>query len=98
MDTGRVAPTVSESGPRVLYLSFFFPPSRASGVFRAKATANHLAKTGWDVTAVTAPRAFFSQYLNGASDETLEATVDPRIRVVRPRMNTYHWETDVRRF
>lgn len=93
MDTGR-----SSDPPRVLYLSFYFPPSRASGVFRAKATANHLAKTGWDVTVLTAPKEFFEYHLGGASDETLEATVDPRIRVVRPAMNTYHWENDVRRF
>jgi len=26
--------------PRILYLSFYFPPSRASGVYRARATAN----------------------------------------------------------
>ncbi|QGN49572.1 glycosyltransferase [Micromonospora sp. WMMD558] len=84
--------------PRLLYLAFFFPPSRASGVFRARATANHYAEAGWDVTVITAPREFFSYYLEGGSDETLEATVDPRVRVERPPMNTYHWETDVRRF
>ncbi|MCM0675563.1 glycosyltransferase [Micromonospora phytophila] len=83
---------------RVLYLSFFFPPSRASGVFRGRATANHFAQAGWDVTVITAPREFFSHYLEGGSDETLEATVDPRVRVERPPMNTYHWETDIRRF
>ncbi|MEH1124962.1 glycosyltransferase [Micromonospora sp. CPCC 206061] len=84
--------------PRVLYLSFFFPPSRASGVFRGRATANHLAQAGWDVTVVTAPRDFFGYYLDGASDESLEATVDSRVNVVRPKMITYHWERDVRRF
>jgi glycosyltransferase involved in cell wall biosynthesis len=84
--------------PRVLYLSFYFPPSRASGVFRARATANHLAQAGWDVTVVTAPREFFEYHLNGAADPALEATVDPRIRVERPAMNTYMYENDVRRF
>jgi glycosyltransferase involved in cell wall biosynthesis len=84
--------------PRALYLSFFFPPSRASGVFRGRATANHLARAGWDVTVATAPREFFSRHLNGASDESLEATVDPRVTVVRPKMIAYHWEKDVRRF
>ncbi|XTZ16635.1 glycosyltransferase [Micromonospora echinospora] len=83
---------------RVLYLSFFFPPSRASGVFRGRATANHFAEAGWDVTVITAPREFFSYHLEGGGDETLEATVDPRVRVERPPMNTYHWENDVRRF
>lgn len=84
--------------PRVLYLSFYFPPSRASGVFRARATANHLAQAGWDVTVLTAPREFFQYHLGGAEDPELERTVDPRIRVERPAMNTYHYEHDVRRF
>lgn len=88
----------SGSRPRVLYLSFYFPPSRASGVFRARATANHLAEAGWDVTVLTAPREFFTHYLRSGSDDTLEATVDPRVRVRRPPMCMYRWETDVRRF
>ncbi|MFG3689979.1 glycosyltransferase [Micromonospora sp. NPDC047740] len=88
----------TETRPRILYLSFYFPPSRASGVFRARATANHLAQAGWDVTVLTAPREFFTHYLSDASDETLEATVDPRVRVERPAMNMRHWETDLRKF
>jgi glycosyltransferase involved in cell wall biosynthesis len=84
--------------PRVLYLSFFFPPSRASGVFRGRATANHLAEAGWDVTVLTAPREFFEYHLDGASDPSLEATVDPRVKVERPAMYAYQFEHDVRRF
>jgi glycosyltransferase involved in cell wall biosynthesis len=84
--------------PRVAYLSFFFPPSRASGVFRARATANHLAAAGWDVTVFTAPREFFTRHLGGAVDESLESTVDPRVRVRRAPVRPYGWETDVRRF
>jgi len=87
-----------ERRPRILYLSFYFPPSRASGVFRARATANHLAQAGWDVTVLTAPREFFRYHLDGAEDPALEETVDPRIRVERPAMNAYHYEHDVRRF
>jgi glycosyltransferase involved in cell wall biosynthesis len=82
----------------VLYLSFYFPPSRASGVFRARATANHLAEAGWDVTVLTAPREFFEYHLDGAADPLLEATVDPRVKVERPAMNAYAFEHDVRRF
>jgi glycosyltransferase involved in cell wall biosynthesis len=67
-------------------------------VFRARATANHLAEAGWGVTVMTAPREFFTHYLRGASDDALEATVDPRVQVRRPGMSMYHWETDVRRF
>lgn len=84
--------------PRVLYLSFFFPPSRASGVFRGLATANHLARSGWDVTVITAPREFFSYYLSNATDDTLEAAIEPAIRVERPHMSNYHWERDLHRF
>ncbi|MFG1604183.1 glycosyltransferase [Actinoplanes sp. NPDC049265] len=82
----------------MLYLSFYFPPSRASGVFRARATANHLAEKGWDVTVHTAPREFFEHYLDGASDPALETTIDPRVRVVRPAMNMFPFEQDIRRF
>ena len=81
-----------------MFLSFYFPPSRASGVFRARAMANHLAQAGWDVTVLTAPREFFTRHLRGASDDALEHTVDPRVRVRRPRMSMSRWETDVRRF
>jgi glycosyltransferase involved in cell wall biosynthesis len=87
-----------ERRPRVLYLSFYFPPSRASGVFRARATANHLAQAGWDVTVLTAQREFFEYHLDGAADPELESTIDPRITVERPTMNAYHFEHDVRRF
>jgi glycosyltransferase involved in cell wall biosynthesis len=89
---------VKRRRPHVLYLCFFFPPSRASGVFRGRATANHLARAGWDVTVITAPREFFTYHLDGAVDDALEATVDPSIRVERPRMNTYNWESDLRRY
>jgi glycosyltransferase involved in cell wall biosynthesis len=82
----------------VLYLSFFFPPSRGSGVFRARATANHLAGAGWDVTVHTAPRELFEHYLDAGSDPELEKTVDPRVRVERPAMNMYAFEQDVRSF
>lgn len=83
--------------PRVLYLAFYFPPTRASGVFRARATANHLAAAGWDVTVATAPREFFTRFIDSV-DLSLEATVDPRVRVVRPRMGFYRWESDIRRY
>jgi glycosyltransferase involved in cell wall biosynthesis len=82
---------------RVLYLAFFFPPSRSSGVYRARATANHLARSGWDVTVYTAPRRFFTQYI-GSTDPALEDSVDSRIRVERPAMGYFRWERDIRRY
>ncbi|MFC1416588.1 glycosyltransferase [Streptacidiphilus cavernicola] len=87
----------SERRPRVLYLAFYFPPSRASGVYRARATANHLAGQGWDVTVCAAPLDFL-HHVVGSVDESLVETVDPRIRVERPRLNTYSWQEDLRDF
>ena len=43
------------AAPRVLYLAFYFPPSRASGVYRAPATAHHLAAAGGGQTGVATP-------------------------------------------
>jgi glycosyltransferase involved in cell wall biosynthesis len=83
--------------PRVLYLAFYFPPTRASGVYRALATANHLADSGWDVTVCTAPREFFTEYIR-SYDDSLEERIDPRVRVERPRMSFNRWEKDLRRY
>jgi glycosyltransferase involved in cell wall biosynthesis len=83
--------------PRLLYLAFYFPPSRASGVYRARATANLLAEQGWDVTVFAAPLPFLYDTI-GSVDEKLMDTVDPRITVVRPNLNTYTWQTDLRDF
>ncbi|MGI5215782.1 glycosyltransferase [Plantactinospora sp. CA-290183] len=81
----------------MLYLAFYFPPSRASGVYRARATANHFAGRGWDVTVCAAPLSFLHDVL-GSVDTGLAATVDPRIRVERPALNQFVWEKDLRRY
>jgi glycosyltransferase involved in cell wall biosynthesis len=88
---------MTRPSPRALYLSFYFPPSRASGVYRARATANLLAERGWDVTALTAPWRFIYD-VAGSVDEELATTVDARIRVEQPDLNFYPWEEDLRRF
>ncbi|MET9968436.1 glycosyltransferase [Streptomyces sp. NPDC006356] len=87
----------SDRRPRVLYLAFYFPPSRASGVYRARATANHLVEKGWDVTVCAAPLDFLHDVI-GSVDEELSKTVDPRIRVERPSLNQYSWQHDLREF
>jgi glycosyltransferase involved in cell wall biosynthesis len=81
----------------VLYLSFYFPPSRASGVYRGRATANFLARHGWDVTVFAAPLSFLHQ-VTGSVDEQLATTVDPRVRIERPPLNQFPWEHDLRRY
>ncbi|WP_228991155.1 glycosyltransferase [Streptomyces sp. DH8] len=83
--------------PRVLYLAFYFPPSRASGVYRARATANFLAGKDWDVTVCAAPLDFLYDVI-GSVDEGLSETVDPRIRVERPSLKQYSWQQDLRSF
>lgn len=90
--------TPDETGrPRVLYLSFYFPPSRASGVYRARATANHLVANGWDVTVFAAPLSFLYEAI-GSVDEKLAETIDPRVHVERPHLNQFVWQHDIRRF
>ena len=83
--------------PRVAYIAFYFPPTRASGVYRSRATANHLAAAGWDVTVLTPQREFFTRYIR-SYDGTLEATVRGDVRVDRVRFPARPWETDVHRF
>lgn len=83
--------------PRALYLSFYFPPSRASGVYRARATANHLVEKGWDVTVFAAPLSFLYDAI-GSVDEKLADTVDHRVRVERPWMSQFVWAQDIRQF
>jgi glycosyltransferase involved in cell wall biosynthesis len=80
----------------VLYLAFYFPPSRGSGVYRIRATANHLAEQGWDVTTFAAPLPFLDKI--GSDDPSLVETVDPRIRVIRPDFRQYRWNRDIKAF
>lgn len=67
--------------PHLLYLAWGFPPSRAGGVYRALATVNAFAAAGWRVTVVTAERSVFERHTG--VDPSLEARVDPVVRVVR---------------
>ncbi|MDN3240406.1 glycosyltransferase [Glycomyces tritici] len=82
---------------RLLYLAFYFPPSRASGVYRARATANYFAESGWDVTVARVPQWFLTDVV-GSTDDGLLATVDPRITTVSPPIDDFQWETDIRKF
>ncbi|SNT55006.1 Glycosyltransferase involved in cell wall bisynthesis [Actinomadura meyerae] len=83
--------------PRLLYLAFYFPPSRASGVYRPRATANRLVELGWDVTVFAAPLPFLYGTI-GSVDDKLMDTVDPRVTLVRPSMNRFVWETNLREY
>lgn len=83
--------------PRVLFLAFYFPPTRASGVFRSRAVANHLVRAGWDVTVVTPPREFFTRHIRSV-DPSLEATVDPDVQVERVEFPPGGLTRDLRAF
>lgn len=83
--------------PRVLYLAFYFPPTRASGVYRGLATANHFAAAGWDVTVFTPEREFFRDYIK-SFDDSLDAAVRDDLRVERVHFPGRAWERDIRKF
>src|SRR3954471_2963112 len=91
------APPRQSARPRLVYIAFYFPPTRASGVYRSRATANHFAAAGWDVTVLTPQREFFTDYIN-SYDPSLEATVRGDVTVDRVRFPAQAWEPDVRRF
>lgn len=81
--------------PRLLFIAFYFPPSRASGVFRSRAIANHFADAGWDVTVITPQREFFTETIRSV-DETLEATVNPDVTIDRVHFPGRPWQTNLR--
>jgi hypothetical protein len=83
----------SDRRPHLLLLALFFPPSRASGVFRPLGFANHLVHLGWDVTVVTADAASHLEVV-GSIDPALEALVDPAVRVVRVPVPRQHLVTE----
>ncbi|MGC5583357.1 glycosyltransferase [Ornithinimicrobium sp. W1665] len=78
-------------------MAFYFPPSRASGVYRMLALANHLARTGWEVTVVTVTEDFYER-ITRSGDPSLVDAVDPRVRVERVPLPMSHLETDLRRY
>jgi glycosyltransferase involved in cell wall biosynthesis len=86
--------SAAASGPHVLYVAWGFPPSRGGGVYRALATANGLSRQGFSVTVLTATRETFLRHTG--ADLSLEAEVDPAIRVVRIPFDWPIMETDVR--
>lgn len=70
------------SKPHLLYLAFFFPPSRSSGVYRALATVKAFKQSGWDVTVVTADERFFEDEI-GSVDRSLLDLIPDGVAVER---------------
>jgi len=70
------------SKPHLLYIAFFFPPSRASGVYRALATVKAFDNAGWDVTVITADERFFEDEI-GSVDRSLVDLIPESVEVER---------------
>ncbi len=66
----------------LLYLAFWFPPSRASGVYRAVATARAFIDSGWDVTVVTTSEEFLANEI-GSIDSSLMEILPKGLRIKR---------------
>ena len=83
--------------PHIALVAFYFPPSRASGVYRMLALANYLVREGWDVTVITVTADFFERITRSADPSLLDA-IDPRVTVERVRLPMGHLEPELRRF
>lgn len=82
--------------PRLLYVAWGYPPARGSGVYRAWATANAFARSGWDVTVLTPERELFER--STGVDESLERQIDPAIRIERIPFASAAFLSDLRRW
>lgn len=95
--TAAGGPPARTRRPHVALVAFYFPPSRASGVYRMLALANFLARAGWDVTVVTVTTDFFDR-ITRSSDPSLLDAIDPHVTVERVPLPMRHLETDLRRY
>lgn len=68
--------------PHLLYIAFWYPPSRASGVYRAIATTKEFLEAGWDVTVVSTTTEFFEDEI-GSIDHSLLAYIPGSVDLVR---------------
>lgn len=85
------------SKPHLLYIAFYFPPTRASGVHRSLATANLFAARGWDVTVLTVNEEYFRDYIH-SWDPSLLDRVDPSVVIERVRFPGWRFEPDIRTY
>jgi len=68
--------------PHLVYIAFWYPPSRASGVYRALATTQAFVDAGWDVTVITTTEEFLEDEI-GSTDESLVSLIPADVDVVR---------------
>ncbi|WP_235856897.1 glycosyltransferase [Occultella glacieicola] len=82
--------------PHLLYVAWGYPPCRGGGVYRALATANAFARSGWRVTVLTADRDTFDRYTG--TDPSLESRIDPDITVMRVPFEWPAQDADIRTY
>lgn len=82
--------------PHLLLIAMFFPPSRASGVFRPLAMANFFVTHGWQVSVITVTEDFVDRVTT--RDDSLKAAIHPHVEVIRVPMPIALLEPDIRRF
>ncbi|HJS71777.1 MAG TPA: glycosyltransferase [Acidimicrobiia bacterium] len=68
--------------PHLLFIAFWYPPSRASGVYRALATTRAFVDAGWDVTVITSTKEFLEDEI-GSIDESLLDLIPPSVELTR---------------
>lgn len=73
--------------PRLLFLAFWFPPSRASGVYRALAITRAFVDAGWSVTVATVDERFLDDEI-GSTDASLLAEIPGEAEIRRVGFTT----------
>ena len=68
--------------PHLIYIAFWYPPSRASGTYRAIATTRGFVDAGWDVTVITTTPDFLKGEV-GSVDDSLLAYIPSGVGVIR---------------
>ena len=72
---------------RLLFLAFWYPPSRASGVHRALAISRAFVDAGWEVAVVTVDERFLEEEV-GSVDLSLLAEVPDGVEIRRVPFTT----------
>lgn len=72
---------------RLLFFAFWYPPSRASGVYRALAISRAFVAAGWDVSVVTVDERFLEEEI-GSTDLSLLDEIPDRVSIHRVPFTT----------
>ena len=68
--------------PHLLFLAFWYPPSRASGVYRAIGITEAFAEAGWKTTVLTVDTDYLQDEV-GSVDESLMDMIPQDVSIVR---------------